>query len=306
MLGSNLGEIAMPHPRAPSNHLVAAVLVLAGALTPAPIMAEVVTQAMVQAQLPAQAPTQQAPTQQAPTQQAPTQQAPGQQAPAPAPGPYKAVAITLPTALNDPSFDAFRKQLLTIAQKKDRAALAPLVAASFFWVPEDADLADKKKSAIDNLAKALSLDGADALGWDALATYAAETTIMADPQRTGVFCAPAEPAFDEKAADELANTTQTDGSDWVFPVRDGIEVRSAAKQDAPVVDKLGLYLVRVLADDSPANAVMAAFQKVMTSSGTVGYVPIDAVLPIGGDQLCYIKEASGWKIAGFLGGEPNQ
>jgi hypothetical protein len=301
MLGSKLGEIAMPHPRVPSSHLVAAVLVIAGALTPASVMAEVsaqvsaqvVAQAMVQAQPPAQAPAQ------APTQPAPTQQAP-------APGPYKAVAITLPTALNDPSFDAFRKQLSAIAQKKDRAALAPLVAASFFWVPEDADLADKKKSAIDNLAKALSLDGADALGWDALAAYAAETTIMGDPQRTGVFCAPAEPAFDEKAADELANATQTDASDWAFPIRDGIEVRAAAKQDAPVVDKLGLYLVRILADDSPANAVMATFLKVMTSTGKVGYVPIDAVLPIGGEQLCYIKEASGWKIAGFLGGEPNQ
>jgi hypothetical protein len=298
MLGSKLGEIAMPHPRVPSSHLVAAVLVIAGALAPASVMAEgsaqVVAQALVQAQPPAQPPTQQAPTQQAPAQQAP------------APGPYKAVAITLPTALNDPSFDTFRKQLSAIAQKKDRAALAPLVAASFFWVPEDADLADKKKSAIDNLAKALSLDGADALGWDALAAYAAETTIMGDPQRTGVFCSPAEPAFDEKAADELANATQTDASDWAFPIRDGIEVRAAAKQDAPVVDKLGLYLVRILADDSPANAVMATFLKVMTSSGKVGYVPIDAVLPIGGEQLCYIKEASGWKIAGFLGGEPNQ
>jgi hypothetical protein len=30
------------------------------------------------------------------------------------------------------------------------------------------------------------------------------------------------------------------------------------------------------------------------------------VLPIGGEQLCYIKEAGGWKIAGFMGGEPNQ
>jgi hypothetical protein len=184
--------------------------------------------------------------------------------------------------------------------------LAALVAASFFWIPEDADLADKTKSAIDNLAKALSLDGADAFGWEALATYAAEATVMPYPQRTGVFCAPAEAAYDEKAADELANTTQTDASDWAFPVRDGIEVHAAAKQDAPVVDKLGLYLVRVLADDSPANAVLATFAKVMTSSGKVGYVPIDAILPIGGEQLCYVKEASGWKIAGFLGGEPNQ
>ncbi len=129
---------------------------------------------------------------------------------------------------------------------------------------------------------------------------------MPDPQRKGVFCAPAEPAFDDKAADELANETHTDASDWAFPVRDGIEVRAAPKQDAPIVDKLGMYLVRILSDDSPANAVMATSVKVMTPSGKEGYVPIDTVLPLGGEQLCYLKEASGWKIAGFLGGEPNQ
>lgn len=233
-------------------------------------------------------------------------QAPAQPAPAPPPGPYKPIPITLPPAMNDPSFDAFRKQIGDIAQKKDRAALAKLVAASFFWIPEDTDLADKKKSPIDNLAKAMLLDGANAVGWDALAAYAAEKTAMADPQRQGVFCAPAEPAFDERAADELANLTQTDAADWAFPVRDGIEVRETAKADAPAVDKLGLYLVRVLADDSPANAVMAAFIKVMLPSGKAGYVPVDQVLPIGGEQLCYSKDGGGWKIAGFLGGEPNQ
>src|SRR5204863_7414488 len=173
------------------------------------------------------------------------------------------------------------------------------------WIPEDKDLADKKKSAIDNLTKALNLNDKDGFGWEALGAYAAEASAGADTQRQGVFCAPAEPAFDEKAADELANATHTDAADWAFPLRDGIEVRSTAKQDAAVVDKLGLYLVRVLADDSPANAVLATFAKVMTPSGKVGYVPIDTILPIGGEQLCYLKDAGTWKIAGFLGGEPN-
>jgi hypothetical protein len=234
------------------------------------------------------------------------------QSPAPAPpsagvqGPYKPVPITLPPALKDPSFESFRQQLAQIAQKKDRAALARLVAATFFWVPEDGDVADKSKPAIDNLAKALSLDGSDAPGWEALAAYAAEASVMPDLQRKGVLCAPAEPAFDDKAADELAIETHTDASDWAFPLRDGIEVRAAAKQDSPVVDKLGMHLVRVLSDDSPLNAVMATSVKVMTPAGKVGYVPIDTILPLGGEQLCYLKDASGWKIAGFLGGEPNQ
>jgi hypothetical protein len=230
-------------------------------------------------------------------------QAPSQPpAPAPALGPYKAVAITLPAALNDASFDTFRKRLGEIAQRKDRAALAALVAANFFWVPEDVDIADKGKSAIDNMAKALSLDDTDEPGWDALAAYAVETTVMADDQRTGVFCAPAQPDYDEKAADELAKATKTDASDWAFPLRAGIEVRSASRRDAPEVDKLGLYLVRVLADDSPANEALATFLKILTPSGKVGYVLLDALRPIGAEQLCYVKDAGGWHIAGFLGG----
>jgi len=182
----------------------------------------------------------------------------------------------------------------------------PLVAAAFFWIPEDTDIADKKLPAIDNLTKALSLAGADALGWDALAAYAAESSTMPAPQRSGVICAPEEASFDEKAAEELATATQTDGADWVFPISDGIEVRADAKKDAPVIEKLGLYLVRILPDDSPLNAVHATFVKVMTPTGKVGYVPVESVLPIGGEQLCYIKEADGWKIAGFFGGEANQ
>jgi hypothetical protein len=208
--------------------------------------------------------------------------------------------------LNDASFESFRQQLAQIAQKKDRAALARVVAANFFWVPEDSDMADKSKPGIDNLAKALSLDGSDAPGWEALAAYAAEASVMPDPQRKGVLCAPADPTFDEKAADELANATHTDASDWAFPLRDGIEVRATAKQDSAVVDKLGMHLVRVLSDDSPLNAVHATSVKVMTPAGKTGYVPIETILPLGGEQLCYLKEAGGWKIAGFLGGESNQ
>ena len=131
----------MRHLRLPSIHLVAATLVITGVLAPVSLLA--------QGQPPAHPP--------------------GQAAPVP-PGPYKPVAIKMPAPLNDPSFDAFRKELAQVAEKKDRAALAKLVAARFFWVPEEKDLADKSKPPIDNLAKALGLDGADAFGWEALAT----------------------------------------------------------------------------------------------------------------------------------------
>jgi hypothetical protein len=227
------------------------------------------------------------------------------QPPAPAlapPKPYKPVTIKLPVAVTDASFVAFRKQLGDIAQKKDRGALAKLVAPSFFLVTGEKDSADKKKPGIDNLSKALSLDGKDsAAGWATLAEYAKEPTAEADEDHKGVLCAPADPAFDENAAEALAKQTQTDPGDWGYPVKDGVEVRSAGKPDAPVTDKLGLYLVRVYPDDSPAAAVHGLdFIRIVLPSGKTGYVAGDQLLSLGNEQLCYVKEGAAWKIAGFI------
>ena len=220
--------------------------------------------------------------------------------------PYQPVTITLPPVVNDPTYEAFRKQLADVAQKKDRAALARLVAASFFWIPEDMDVVDKTKSAIDNLAKAIGLDRQGAPGWDTLASFALERTGRADPQRAGVICAPAEPGFDDHAADELTNATHTEASDWGYPVRDGVEVRATREPNAATIDKLGLYLVRILPDDSPANAVLLTSVKVMTPAGKIGFVAFDSILPLLSEQMCYLKDDGGWKIAGFLGGDAGQ
>jgi hypothetical protein len=232
--------------------------------------------------------------------------APGQQPPAPPPlappKAYKPVAIKLPVAMADPTFVAFRKQIGDIAQKKDRAALAKLVAQNFFLVAGEKDAADKKKPGIDNLAKALSLDGKDAAaGWNTLGEYAQEPTAEADPDHKGAVCAPADPAFDENAAEALAKDTQTDPGEWGYPVKDGVEVHAAAKPDAPVTDKVGLYLVRVYPDESPAGAVAGTdFIRVVLPSGKLGYVAGDQLLSLGNEQLCYAKEGNAWKIAGFI------
>jgi len=230
------------------------------------------------------------------------------QQPAPQPGPaasppkpYKPVTIKLPTPVSDASFVAFRKQIGDIAQKKDRAALARLVDRNFFFINGEKDTSDKKKSGIDNLAKALSLDGKDATGWTTLSEYAKEPTAAADEDRKGVICAPADPAFDENAAEALAKQTQTDPGDWGYPVKDGVEVRSAGKPDAPVTDKLGLHLVRVYPDDSPAAAVQGPdFVRIVLPSGKTGYVAGDQLLSLGNEQLCYAKDGNAWKIAGFI------
>ena len=216
--------------------------------------------------------------------------------------PYKIVPITLPQPLKDAGFEAFRKQLDDAAKRKDRAALAKLVVAQgFFWDRENGDGADKKKPGVDNLAAALGLNNKDGAGWDMLAGYAAEPTVSPSPDHKGASCAPADPGFNDKELTELLKATQTDVPDWGYPVSNGIEVRAAPQASAAVIDKLGLHFVHVLTDSTPAAAVNS-FVRVATPSGKTGFVPVDTIAPLGNDQICYLKEAGGWKIGGYIGG----
>ena len=221
--------------------------------------------------------------------------------------PYQAVPVAPPPASNDPSFSAFRKQLGDIAAHRDRAALSKIVAAqNFFWV-QDKNLADPHKSGIENLAKAIDLNAADDSGWEVLAGFANEASAAESPQRPGVFCAPADPNLDMNALEALAKATQTDPSEWGFPNKNGVEVHAAAQPNAPVVEKLGMNLVRVLSDTSaPANPNEPFFLHVATPSGKTGFVDAQTVSPLGGDQICYTKQAGAWKITGYLGGAAPQ
>jgi hypothetical protein len=217
--------------------------------------------------------------------------------------PYTPVAAKPPVPYDDSAFVAFRKQLADVAAKKDRAALAKLVVAQgFFWF-QDKDLADPKKPGIDNLAKAIDLDAKDGSGWDVLAVYADEDTAGPLPDQQNVVCAPAGPNIDPKAFQALIESTQTDASEWGYPTQDGLEVHSAGQPKAPVIDKLGMHLVRVLPDSAPPeNANQPPFLHVATPSGKAGFVPADSISGLGSDQMCYAKDGGGWKITGYFGG----
>jgi hypothetical protein len=214
--------------------------------------------------------------------------------------PYKAVTINAPQPVSDPSFEAFRKQLGAVAEKKDRKALAGLVAANFFWMGEKGDRADKKKPGIDNLAKAIGLDGKDPPGWELLGAASADPTGMPFPDRKDTICAPADPVFDSKEFEALVKSSGTDEGDWAFPTQPGLEVRSGPQPNAPVVEKLGMHFIRVAQEP---NAQPGPMLKIVTPSGKTGFVPSEALSPLGNDQLCYTKESAGWKISGFVGGE---
>ena len=59
----------------------------------------------------------------------------------------------------------------------------------------------------------------------------------------------------------------------------------------------------MLADSASSDdANQPAFLHVATPSGKTGFVPSDAITGLGGDEMCFSKDASGWKIAGYFGG----
>ena len=226
-----------------------------------------------------------------------------QQQPAPAPpAPYTALTVTPPKPYTDASLAAFRKELAAIAQKKDRAALAKLVVVQgFFWLKETGNAAGKK-TGIEALATALSLAAKDGSGWETLGELVSDETAAPYPDRPNTFCSPSGPQFNVQDLEKLADATKTDIGDWGFTSQDNIEVRATAQPNAPVIDKLGMIFVRVMPDTAP-NASQE-FMRVVTPAGKVGFVSAEAINPLGSDQICYGKDATGaWKIVGMIGGE---
>jgi hypothetical protein len=213
--------------------------------------------------------------------------------------PASPVAVTAPQASNDAALEALRKQLGEVAQHKDRAALAKLVVGQgFFWIGEKGDRADKRKSGIDNLAAALGLKNKDGAGWDMLASFADDPTGARLPNRKDAICAPADPGFDGKAFNDLLASTKTEPGDWAYPVSADVEVRATPQANAPVIERLGSVFLRIDAETA-SNA--PTFMRVVTPAGKTGFVSVDAIAPIGNDQLCYVKEAGDWKIGGYVG-----
>ena len=72
-------------------------------------------------------------------------------------------------------------------------------------------------------------------------------------------------------------------------------------------EKLGVYLVRVLPDTGQgADPNDPMFLHVATPDGKTGYADAQLISPLGSDQMCYSKDATGWKIAGYFGGAAPQ
>jgi hypothetical protein len=40
--------------------------------------------------------------------------------------------------------------------------------------------------------------------------------------------------------------------------------------------------------------------RIVTPAGKVGYVPDDTISALDNDRLCFVKDAAGWKITGYI------
>jgi hypothetical protein len=176
-----------------------------------------------------------------------------------------------------------------------------VLAKDFFWLKEEGNAAGKK-TGIEALATALSLAAKDGSGWETLGELVSDETASPYPDRPNTVCSPAGPDFKMDDLEKLVTATKTDISEWGFTAQENIEVKATAQANAPVVEKIGMIFVRVMPDLAP-NASQE-FMRIVTPSGKVGFVPSEAINPLGSDQLCYGKDATGaWKIVGMIGGE---
>ena len=143
------------------------------------------------------------------------------------------------------------------------------------------------------------MNSKDGVGWELLYSYTDDPTASPSPAHKNAFCTPGEPAYKAQEFEALLKATQTDASDWSYPTAAGIDVREKPYNGAPSVDKLELALVRLAPE---TTATSAAFLRVATPGGKAGFVSVDQILPLGNDQICYVKDGAGWKIGGYVGG----
>jgi hypothetical protein len=220
--------------------------------------------------------------------------------------PYQPVTVKLPAAPEDASFEKFRGELAAVAKGRVYAELERLVAVQgFFWDRDFNGGFERKRPAADNLAAAIKLERRDGMGWATLAAFAAETTAAPFTGRPAIVCAPGEASFDDFEFDHLVDDTRSKSRDWVYPRADKLAVHAAPRANAPVIDTLGLTLVRLLgylAKDNEPDTLRAAWARIITPAGKAGFVAPSTLRSLSPERLCYGKDGFGrWQIAGFVG-----
>jgi hypothetical protein len=209
--------------------------------------------------------------------------------------------------MREPKRSSFPSMIVDAPTAAARDLARKIVANGFFWLGEKGDKASKRKTGIDNLAAAIGLDGRNGEGWDILTAAADEATLAPISDKKGVMCGPAAPVFDHKAAEQTAKATGTQPEEWGFPVKGSLDVHATGQPRSSVIEQVGSILVRIMpeeplpgAGDAPLPQLGSYFVRIVTPSGKVGYVPDDTISALDNDRVCFVKDAAGWKITGYI------
>ena len=208
--------------------------------------------------------------------------------------------ITPPTPLSDAGFDAMRKQLGEAAKRKDRAALAKLVVAQGLLLgarePRHRRQAQVRRR--QSWRPRSASNNKDSAGWDILAGYAEDPTAAPSAEHKGAFCAPADPAFNRKEFDELIKATQSERANGAIRCRPASRCIARAGQCAGDRQARPHFRARDAGEPRPPPPPMCASSR--RRQGRL--CSVDAIAPVGNDQLCYVKDGGAWKIGGYIGG----
>ena len=176
---------------------------------------------------------------------------PGQPPPVAPIKPYKAIAVTPPKPMSDASFDAFRKQLADVASARTAPGWPNWSRRRAFsgckkrtWRTRQIRRRQSRQGRRSRRQGRLGLGGAQQLAATDRPPSPCRTTkawCVRRPLRLRYECARRPPQVDRKPTRPTGATSSRTASR-----------RAARRQpNAPVVEKLGLILVRVLPDDAP-------------------------------------------------------
>jgi hypothetical protein len=230
--------------------------------------------------------------------------------------PYPEIKVTVnqPYA-PDADFQKVQAAFAEAVAKRDAAALFGLVAPMFFWTVNGglADGLDLGRNAIDNFKVVFGfrVQGKDEDGgvedgpyWDVLEGFAGHSTFYAANDASTLICGPigadvADPQAYEQARKKVE--TGDDGAEWYFTLKETAVAKTPGDAGPPIA-KVGVIAMPLISTFPVAREGQPEPQithvEVLLPSSKSGWVPVNSVLPMVTDRLCYAKTPNGqWKLA---------
>ncbi|WIY52428.1 hypothetical protein O9Z70_13310 [Devosia sp. YIM 151766] len=223
--------------------------------------------------------------------------------------PYERILLEFVSPPPPPGLTGFTSELADIATGRDAQRLEPFLARDFFWERDYGGGFEQAALALDNFKAALSLDATKtsrsfvAKRWNDLDRLLRENTFMAHPERAGVYCTRADPAFiDPVLAETVARATESQYDiDWIY-VRNRQDVRNIPDAAAPVIAQLENEAAQIAGWTFLQEEDDSFWYEVALPTGARGYL-MDAQVENWLDhRICFDQTEQGWQIAGYQGG----